>query len=57
MKINGMGEITARASESVSNGANKNGTIDKDEDRDIQESMQLDVEPNIEQGEDDDLPF
>tara|TARA_R100001443_G_scaffold116684_1_gene138017 strand:- start:46 stop:759 length:714 start_codon:yes stop_codon:yes gene_type:complete len=56
-KMIAMGEITARASESVSNGANKNGAIDKDEDRDIQESMQLNVEPSIEQGEDDDLPF
>ncbi len=52
-----MAEITARASENISNGANKNGAIDKDEDRDIQESMQLDVEPSIEQGEDDGLPF
>ncbi len=48
-----MGEITARASDSL--GLNKK--TDKQEEESIQHEMQLSAEPNIEQEEDDDLPF
>jgi len=48
-----MAEITARASESLG----LNGKADKHEEKSIQHEMQLSSEPNLEQGEDDDLPF
>tara|TARA_R100000734_G_scaffold19092_1_gene18015 strand:- start:525 stop:1211 length:687 start_codon:yes stop_codon:yes gene_type:complete len=48
-----MAEITARASESL--GSSKK--VNKHEEESIQHEMQLSSEPNLEQGEDDDLPF
>ena len=48
-----MGEITARASENLG----LNGKVDKHEEKSIQREMQLSSEPNLEQGENDELPF